>query len=63
MREDKITVTRLFRMQEPLPGDKSIEITGPDTFSMRIDYDDVDHDAVLAHARKMVRLLNTHWNG
>jgi hypothetical protein len=42
--------------------DKWIDITGPEGLSIRVDYDDVAHKSVENATKKMVDLLNNHWN-
>jgi hypothetical protein len=50
-----------FKLKRHSPGDKWLEITGPDQLEIRVDFDDVDTETVLEAAQKMVRVLNHHW--
>lgn len=40
---------------------KTVEIRGPDDFRMEVDYDDVDHPEVRRTAKRIILLLNKHW--
>lgn len=50
-----------FSYDEPSPIDKSFLIHGPGDLTLEVDYDDVDHEEVLADAARVVRILNEHW--
>jgi hypothetical protein len=41
--------------------DKRIEVLGPDGFRLWVDNDDVPHKVALGGLKKMVKLLNKHW--
>lgn len=43
---------------------KELDIVAPDNCSLaiQIDYDDVDHKEVDKDVRKLVKILNEHWN-
>ena len=41
--------------------DKWVEITGPDYFSIRVDFDDVNHAEVRKQIKQMVDILNENW--
>lgn len=52
---------KLFRVTEFEPDySKWIEIEGPN-LSLRIDYDDVEHEAVELATKKMLKILNANW--
>jgi hypothetical protein len=40
---------------------KILYISGPDGIEMAVDFDDVPHETVKRAAKKMVALLNKHW--
>ncbi len=40
--------------------DKWVEIEGPG-LSIRVDYDDVDHNTVEKNVKKMLKILNENW--
>lgn len=40
--------------------DKWMEIYGPD-LTIRVDYDDVDHETVENNVKKMLKILNENW--
>lgn len=55
--------SKLFNMQ-PTRGagvDKDLTIYGPDGLRITIDYDDVNHRAVMAATKRMVKVLNEAW--
>lgn len=52
----------LFKLKKHKDIDKHLTVEGPD-LTMKIDFDDVDQRATLRATRKMVALLNEHWNG
>lgn len=41
--------------------DKRVEIQGPDYLRILVDFDDVNHVEVRKQIKKMVTLLNEHW--
>lgn len=43
------------------PVDKWIELAGPE-LNIRVDYDDVQHSQVKKNMRKMIDILNAHWD-
>lgn len=49
-----------FKLHRHGLADKWLTVEGPDLL-IRIDYDDVDQGAALAAARRMVDILNRHW--
>jgi hypothetical protein len=49
---------RLFKIEPHTGIDKSFEITGPEGFTLKVDYDDVDHKYVDSVAKLMVNVLN-----
>lgn len=50
-----------FTIQPHTTVDKSFTIDGPDIYLV-VDYDDVDHKTVDREAKKVVNILNAHWN-
>lgn len=53
----------LFKIEKHTRTDKRFKITGPDDFKLLVDYDDVDHKEVDKQTKKMVDILNKHWDG
>lgn len=51
---------KLFVIETHDGADKSFQIYGAD-IDLIIDYDDVNHDQVDKMSRKLVRILNEHW--
>lgn len=49
------------RFSEPEVDGKDLHIRGPGDLYVVVDYDDVNHPVVLEQARRMVRILNEHW--
>ena len=41
--------------------DKSLDISGPDGLNLKVDFDDVNPTTVLKTTKKMVKILNDHW--
>ena len=41
--------------------DKRIGIYGPDELYIEVDYDDVNHSLVKKGVKKMLKILNEHW--
>lgn len=41
---------------------KSFTITGPGDLTLEVDYDDVNRDEVLADARELVAVMNSHYD-
>jgi hypothetical protein len=56
-------MTKLFKVKGT-DGDKELTIVGPENFHLdiRIDFDDVYHARVEREARKLCRILNSHWD-
>lgn len=48
-----------FKMCKADPCDKSFDIYN-DKIVLSVDYDDVDHPAVLKEAKRVLKILNTH---
>ncbi len=47
--------------------DKSVVIYGPgaddwDSLTITVDFDEVDHESIAEQVKKMVSILNAHWN-
>jgi len=49
---------KTWKMIGPGRGDKSFFLHGP-VISLEVDYDDVDHDATLKEARRILEVLNS----
>lgn len=54
-------MSKPFEMSAVELGDKQIEIWGPHELVLYVDYDDVNHESVMADTEKFVAILNTHW--
>jgi hypothetical protein len=52
---------RLFTVKPFTSIDKYVEISGPEYFRLLVDFDDVNHAEVRKQVKKMVALLNAHW--
>ncbi len=42
--------------------DKGLTVEGPFELNITIDYDDVNHGKVDKEAKKLIKILNKHWN-
>lgn len=60
-----MTTKVLFVAENHDHADKFFDITGPSSFegglTLRVDYDDVDHDRVDREVEKLLKILNRHW--
>lgn len=52
----------VFKIEEPNRFDKEFHIIGPDGFYIFVDYDDVDPEFQMRNAKRVVEILNKHWN-
>jgi hypothetical protein len=55
-------MARPFKVKPFTNIDKRVEITGPDYLQLFVDFDDVNHAEVRKQIKKMVALLNKHWD-
>jgi hypothetical protein len=57
-------MSRKFKVEGIGTWTKDLGIVAPDNccLAIQVDYDDVNHDDVDKDVRKLVKILNEHWN-
>ena len=54
-------MSQKFTIQPHSTIDKSFDIYGPQDLLLMVDFDDVDHETVEKLTKRMVDILNEHW--